>query len=83
MCFYFAGAKLVVSQEECTETHSLVTCKKNGCMDLCKNKYPALEPQPCDPCGRESIFTWGECKNIFRCRCHFDCADDYNNIYNP
>ncbi|GKD43274.1 hypothetical protein Tco_1267919 [Tanacetum coccineum] len=91
------GAKLIVSQEECTETHSLLACTKDRCTDLCKDKYgvslsfkkqkkkrphhkglelepiPLPEPLP-EPEG--SISTWGECKNVFRCRCHFESPSD-------
>ncbi|GJW48550.1 RALF-like protein 24 [Tanacetum coccineum] len=33
------GAKFVVSQEECTETHSLLGCMEDQCMDFCRDKY--------------------------------------------
>ncbi|PWA36335.1 hypothetical protein CTI12_AA600890 [Artemisia annua] len=87
------GAKLIVSQEECSETHSLLGCTEDDCMDLCREKYRtslSFKKQNTrrsrgidlpdignpEPEHGESTSTWGECKNIFRCRCHFECPSD-------
>nr|GEW58144.1 rapid ALkalinization Factor [Tanacetum cinerariifolium] len=76
------GAKLVLSQEECTETHLLLGCMEDQCMDLCREKYGTSlsfkkqnkrRPHRKEPehgsipsFGGSSSTSWGECKNIFR-----------------
>ena len=72
LCVYsnFSGMKLVASQPGiCTHTHFLPICTKDACLYQCRSRY--------------GWRTWGECKNLLTCRCHFECPAKDGNIFIP
>ena len=83
--FDFAGAKLIVSQNECNYTESLFLCTKDRCMDFCKDKYEISlsfkKQNKRSPRGKELLNTgnpapeYGESSSTWgECKNTFSCC---------